>query len=258
MEKNENREGFEINLKRIFAAIWKRLWAILLVGTVFGSVAFSYAWFFRTPVYSAKAQMYVNNNYEGSPGFSSSQITAAQSLAGTYMVIMQSHNVLDQVIAETNLGYTYSQVKGMLSSGTVNETEVFEIRVTCANYEHATIIANKIAEVLPDKIKEIVVGSDVRLVDKAMDNKTPVGPNYRRFATLGFFFGVVLTTLIVVLVDVMDTSIKSEEHLQQAYPHIPLLAIVPYGDNDKSGSNKGYFESGRRNRKSRSKGGVAG
>ena len=257
MEKRESREGFEINLKRIFYVICRRLWAIILVGAMFGTVAFSYAWFFKTPVYSAKAQMYVNNNYVGSPGFSSSQIAAALSLADTYMVIMQSHTVLDEVIAETGLNYTYSQVRGMLSSGTVNETEVFEIRVTCTNYKHAAIIANKIAEVLPDKIKDVVEGSSVRVVDWTVENPNPVGPNYRRYASLGFFLGVVLSALVVVVANALDTSITSEEYLQQAYGHIPILAVVPFGEDDKPGYHKGYYESAPNRKKNRNKGGAA-
>ena len=121
MDKNDNLEVVEINLKRIFYVLWRRLWAILLVGALFGAIALSYALFFITPTYSAKAQLYVNNNYVGSPGFSSSQISAAQSLADTYMVIMVSHNVLDDVAERTNLGYSYAQIRKMISAAAINE-----------------------------------------------------------------------------------------------------------------------------------------
>lgn len=243
MEKNENREVFEINLKRIFQVLWKRAWMVLLAGVLVGAVCVSYSWFFITPTYSAKAQMYVNNNYVGSPGFSQSQIAAAQSLADTYMVFMQSHSVLDKVVEETGLGYTYGQIRSMLSATTVNETEVFEIRVTCTNYKHAEIIANKIAEVLPDIISGVVVGSSVRVLDWAVENPNPVGPNHQKYLMIGFFLGAVLCALIVVVLDVLDTSITSEEYLQQAYPNIPLLAVVPIGDSDRNNHSKGYYES---------------
>jgi capsular polysaccharide biosynthesis protein len=243
MERKDNREVLQINLKRVFHILWKRLWAILLVGILVGAVCFSYAWFFITPTYAAKAQMYVNNNYVGSPGFSSSQIAAALSLADTYMVIMQSHNVLDEVIERTGLNYTYGQVRGMVSAATVNETEVFEIRVTCANYKHAAIIANTIAEILPDKIAAVVEGSSVRLVDHAIENPNPVGPSYQRYLMLGFFLGGVICALIIVVLDVVDTSITSEEYLQQAYANIPLLAVIPFSEEDRNGHHKGYYES---------------
>ena len=240
MDRNENRDVIEINFKRILYVLWRRLWAILLVGAIFGAAAISYALFFITPTYSAKAQLYVNNNYVGSPGFSSSQISAAQSLADTYMVIMLSHNVLDDVVENTGLGYTYGQIRNMVSAASVNETEVFEVRVTCTNYKHAAIIANAIADVLPDKIAAVVEGSSVRVVDKAIENPNPVGPNHTRYLVVGFMLGAMLTAMIIVVADILDKSITSEEYLRQAYADVPLLAVIPFDDGNKYGYHKGY------------------
>jgi len=252
----EKREVIEVNLKRIFYVLWKRLWMILLVGVVLGTIALSYALFFITPTYSAKAQLYVNNNYVGSPGFSSSQISAAQSLADTYMVIMVSHNVLDDVAQRTGLGYSYAQIRSMVSATSINETEVFEVRVTCANYKHAAIIANAIADVLPDKIAAVVEGSSVRVVDRAIENPNPVGPNHQRYLALGFTLVAFLTAMVIVVVDVMDKSISSEEYLRQAYANVPLLAVIPFNDGDKAGYHKGYYESSPKRTGSNRRGGA--
>lgn len=257
MEKNENLEVVEINLKRIFYVLWRRLWAILLVGALFGAIALSYALFFITPTYSAKAQLYVNNNYVGSPGFSSSQISAAQSLADTYMVIMVSHNVLDDVAQRTGLGYTYSQIRKMISAAAINETEVFEVRVTCTNYQHAAIIANAIADVLPDKIAAVVDGSSVRVVDRAIENPNPVGPNHEKYLMLGFAFGALISAMIIVVADIFDKSISSEEYLRQAYSNVPLLAVIPANEGDKAGYQKGYYESSQKRREAKRSGGAA-
>ena len=226
MEKNENLEVVEINLKRIFYVLWRRLWAILLVGALFGAIALSYALFFITPTYSAKAQLYVNNNYVGSPGFSSSQISAAQSLADTYMVIMVSHNVLDDVAQRTGLGYTYSQIRKMISAAAINDTEVFEVRVTCTNYQHAAIIANAIADVLPDKIAAVVDGSSVRVVDRAIENPNPVGPNHEKYLMLGFAFGALISAMIIVVADIFDKSIDHTALTEQVIRQQQLSIVL--------------------------------
>ena len=256
MERNDNRTENEIDLKRIFYVIWRRLWAILLVGAIFGAIALSYALFFITPTYSAKAQLYVNNNYVGSPGFSSSQISAAQSLADTYMVIMVSHNVLDDVAQRTGLGYSYAQIRKMVSAAAINETEVFEVRVTCTDYRHAAIIANAIADVLPDKIAAVVEGSSVRVVDRAIENPNPVGPNHGKYLIMGFAVGALLTTLLVVVADIMDKSISSEEYLRQTYKNVPVLAVIPSNDSGKSGHNKGYYEASHKRSMRKKRGGA--
>ncbi len=256
MEKYENRETIEIDLKQLLPVLWSKAWIVILIGVLTSALAFGYAWFFITPTYSASAQLYVNNNYIDSPGFSSSQILAAQDLANTYMVIMESRNVLDDVAERTQLGYSYGHLKDMISAAAVNETEVFEVRVVCANYKHAAVIANAIADVLPNRIAAVVEGSSVRVVDYAVENPIPVGPNYRSYLLIGATMGVVLSAAIVIVLELFDTTIRSEEYLTQRYGNLPLLTVIPSTESAKSGYFKGYYESPHKRRPSSKSGGA--
>ena len=240
MEDNE-KNSIEIDLKRLALLLWNYAWLIILVGVICAAVAFSYARFFITPSYSASTQLYVNNNYVDSPGFSSSQLTAAQDLAETYMVILESRSVLDVVAQKSGLGYTYNQLKGMVSASSINETEVFQVNVVCSNYQHAALIANTIAEVLPDRIAAVVEGSSVRVVDYAAENPNPVGPSYRRYVLLGVSIGIFLTVAAVIIFDIIDTTIKSEDFLVQTHGKYPLLAVIPDSEDQPTGYGKGYY-----------------
>lgn len=259
---NENRENIEIDLRRVLLTLWGKAWIILLAGVLLAAMMFGYAWMFITPTYSASAQLYVNNNYENSPGFSSSQLTAAQYLADTYMVIMRSRSVLEDVAKETGLNYSYNQLRNMITASSVNETEVFQVTVTCPNYVHSAQIANAIAKVLPDKISAVVDGSSVRVVDYAVENSTPVGPDYKKYMLLGFAVGAGLAALLIVMLDLMDTTINSEEYLAHVYKTYPLLAVIPGAEGTKSGYYKGYYkgsyESVQRQPKQGTKKGGAG
>ena len=241
MEKYENRE-IEVDLKRLVVVLWRRLWLLLLVAAVGAGIAFSYAKFFVSPSYSSSVTLYVNNNYVDSPGFSSSQLTAAQDLAKTYMVIMESRNVLQTVAEQTNLGYTYNHLKGMVSATAVNETEIFEVRVTGGNYQHVTQIANAIADVLPEKITSVVEGSSVRVVDRAVENPHPVGPNYRTYLMLGAVAGFGLCLVALLVLELLDTTIYSEEYLSQRYENLPLLTVIPGAETNTKYAYKGYYE----------------
>jgi capsular polysaccharide biosynthesis protein len=242
MNVNEKREQFEIDLKRVLLVLWSRAWIILLAAVLAGSLALGYAWFFIAPTYSASVQIYVNNNYGDAEGISSAQLTAAQDLAYTYMVILESRKVLDDVAKQTDLGYTTGQIKSMIKSEALNGTEVFQVTVTNTNYKHAAAIANGIAEVLPDKISAVVDGSSVRVVDYAVENPNPVGPNYNRYIMLGTLVGFVLCALIVIIADLADTTIKSEDYLVYVHGNLPLLAVIPTAQSTKSGYYKGYYE----------------
>ena len=233
--ENEQNGFFEIDLRQIFLALLHRAWLIILVGVLVAALALSYALFFVTPTYSASIQLYVNNNYE-SPGFSSSQLTAAQSLADTYMVILESRTVLQKVAEQTDLGYTYGQLKNMVSAASVNETEIFKVTVVSTNYKHATQIANSVAQILPEQISAVVYGSTVSVVDYAVENPDPIGPDYANYMVVGALVGILFTA------EMQNTSIYSEEYLAQVYSEVPLLAVIPGTEGNKSSYYKGYYE----------------
>lgn len=254
METNQNSEVMEIDLRQMLLALWSRAWLTVLVGVLVAALALGYAVFFVKPTYSASAQLYVNNNYE-SPGFSSSQLTAAQSLADTYMVILESRAVLEKVAEQTNLGYTYGQLKSMVSAASVNDTEIFKVTVVSTNYKHAAQIANSIAQVLPEQISAVVYGSTVSVVDYAVENPNPVAPDYVNYMLLGALLGVFFTAVTVVLLEMQNTSIYSEEYLTQTYNDVPLLAVIPGAESNKTGYYKGYYEAQKKKPADRKTGG---
>ena len=240
MEVNQNQEARTIDLAQVAKALWSRAWLIGIVAVLSGAVLLSVAVFIKEPAYTANVQLYVNNNAD-STIISSSQLAAAQALADTYLVVLESRSVLAEVQQQTKLPYSYNELKQMVVGEAINNTEVIEVTVTCENYVHAAQIANTIAQVLPDKISAIIQGSSVRVVDYAVENPNPVGPKYTTWLAAGVLAGTVLSALCIIVVDLSDTSIHSEEYLAEVYGHIPLLAVVPGMDSEKSGS-KGYYE----------------
>lgn len=255
----DNVEVLEIDIKRLALALWERIWVILIVGALVAGIALGYAWLFITPTYAASAQLYVNNTYgENVPGFSTSQLAAAQSLANTYMVIMESRTVLNKVQENIDMDYSVGQLKSMISAEAVNETEVFQINVISTDPKHAEQIANVMAEILPDQIAAVVPGSSVRVIDYAVENPNPVGPNYSKYAIVGALVGCLFSACVVIVLNLMDTSINSEEYLTNTYKDIPLLAVIPNGEGSKNGAYyKTYAESSAK-RTPEQKGGQKG
>ena len=150
----EENDYIEIDLVRLLSALWRHFWIILLSMVIFGAAGFGYANYLITPLYQSDVQMYVNNAdiSVGSTSikFSQGDLLAAQGLVDTYIVILNSRPMLDDVIDELELPYSYEQLKGMIDAEAVNGTEVFQITVTDANRKEAKEIANKIAELLPE------------------------------------------------------------------------------------------------------------
>lgn len=229
------KDEIEIDLLALALAVWRRMWLVLAMTIIGAAVAFSYAKFLVTPLYQAKAMMYVNNSAislgNASFSISSGELSAAQSLVDTYIVIMKSRMTLDTVndkikAVDPECDYTYEELSGMIKAGAVNGTEIFEIVVTNPDNKKAELIANTIADILPQKIANIVEGSSVRIVDYAVVPAYPVSPSVTKYTAIGLLLGGMISLGIIVLMELMNESIRSEDYLLQTYD-LPILAVVP-------------------------------
>ena len=244
MSAAEGNKMEELDLWGLLNALLRRAWAIILLAVIGAGLAFGYTYFMVDPLYKASALLYVNNSKitMGSTGvsISASELSTAQRLVDTYIVILKSRNVLNDVIERGELDVSYEALRGMISAEAVNSTEVFEVVVTSKSPHQAEHIANTIAEVLPDKITDIVAGSDVRIVDYAVVPGGRSSPSYTRNAMVGALLGAVLCIAVLVLLYMLDDKIHSEEYLTQNYPDIPLLSVIPDMDPDTRHAG-GYY-----------------
>ena len=237
---NNENDVVEIDLMHILEVLLGRVWTIIICGAIGAAIMFAVSAFLITPKYESSAMFYVNNNNlsfgNSSFSISSSDISASQSLVDTYIVILKTRNTLDTVIEKGNLDYSYAKLAGMISASAVNATEVFKVTVTSEDPVEACTIANTIAQVLPDKISEIVTGSGAKVVDYAVVNAQKVSPSIKKYTAIGLLVGAVLACALIVLQDIFDDTIRDDNFLLTTYEDIPVLAVIPNLLNDKSGS----------------------
>lgn len=237
--EEHNGDYKEIDLLRLAGALLRRAWAIILSMVLFGVAAFSYAYFFVTPLYESSALMYVNNSSfsVGSTAISMADLNASKSLVDTYLVIMETRMTLNDVIKQAQLDYSYEELREMIRAASVNGTEVFRITVTSPDPIEAERIANTIVEVLPKKIEKIMDGSSVRAVDYAAVPERKSSPSITKYTALGMVLGFLISSAIIVLIELLDEQIRSEDQLTQDY-EFPLLASIP--DLMSSRARSGY------------------
>lgn len=240
-EKNMRNKNtyYEIDIVQLLGTLWRKAWVILLAALIGGGVAFTYAAFLVTPLYKAEAQMYVNNSSfaVGSTSFSinSTELTAAQSLVDTYIVILNSRPTLEAVLDKTGVDYSCDQLENMISAGAVNNTEIFSITVTSKDPQEAELIANAIVDILPDKISDVVDGSSVRTVEWAIVPSEKSSPDITMYTAIGGLVGVVIACMILIIQFAGDTLIHDEDYLTETYK-LPVLAVIPNLYDDRQNS----------------------
>ena len=250
MQVNENskNEYYVIDLAHIFKSVLKRIWLVIITSVLTATIGFSVAAYIITPTYSSSVMLYVNNSSfsVSDIGFSisSSEISAAQSLVKTYTVILKNRTTLKRIIEDTKLDYSWEELSDMIEAEPINETEVMGVTVTCENPEHAKIIANGIAKVLPQRISEIVEGSSMEVVDSAIINREKVAPSVTKYTAIGFILGMFASVLVLVIIAMRDNTVHDDEYIIKTYD-FPILAKIPNLLDDSDSKKHGYYQTKR-------------
>lgn len=250
-DNRADRKEYEIDVRRLMAAVLQKGWLIALVAVLCAVAVFLFTLFCVTPLYESAAMFYVNNSSvsigEASVSISSGDITASKSLVDSYIVILNTRTTLNDVIDYAGVDRTYLELMEMITASSVNSTEIFEVVVTSPDPAEAERIANAIAYILPNRISSIIEGTSAQIVDSAVVAASPSSPSYVQNTMVGFVLGLLITVAVIMLHEIFDVTIRTEEDVTNSCPH-PILSSVP----DMTMISKGgyYYDSnGTKSRK---------
>lgn len=221
------KETFELDMVDLVKVLLKRAWIILLCAVIVASSALVYTMNFVTPMYTASVKIYVNNNSsKNNIAISSNDLAVAMRLVNTYINILGSDQVLEEVLENTGAMLTTNELRDMLSAEAMGETEMFEVKIASPSPEMSADLANAIADIAPAKISAFIEGSSAKVIDYARVPTQRSSPSYTTSAVLGFLVGLLGAAVVVIIKDVVDTRIKSEDDLAKIC-QIPVLGRIP-------------------------------
>ena len=237
----EQRDYMEIDLIRLGKTLLKHAWIIALAVVVSAALLFAYATYFVMPTYTSKAQILVVNNAASNAAGrnpTSAELSAAQQLANTYMVIIKSTSTMERVAKKLNLNLSPSVLQTMVKTEIITDTEIFRVRVTTASPELSKQIADALIEVFPEEIP--YPNSVLNVIERPDLPRVKTSPNRTKYATMGAFIGFLLSAGVVIIADMTDDVIRSEDYLVQNYD-LPVLIVVPDLHDYGEGHSTGYY-----------------
>ncbi len=213
--------------------ILKRRWFIILGSAILGLVvAFLISNYFITPKYTSSTELYVygrslengNNTTGGNDNLN--ELNYSQKLVSTYIVVLQNRDTLEKVAEKLDNKVSAGQLKAYLSMGAVNQTEVLRVSAVTEDPQLSADICNAMGAVAPDVLMDIVKAGSVSVIGKARVSSTPTSPNIQRNSLLGMLIGIILSAGVLLLLFLLDNTVKGEEDLR-LHIEVPVLGEVP-------------------------------
>ncbi len=240
-ENLQNQTELEIDLREIFFAVKKWIWAILLISFLSGLIAFGYSKFMIAPIYTAENSMLVLTRETTLASLADLQMGA--QLTSDYKVLTTSRPVLEEVISNLKLKTTYDNLKHAITVTNTSGTRILKISVKNQSPEMALKIVRELSVVASDFIGDMMEVVPPKIIDEGVLPTAKTSPSNTRNTLLGILIGGVLSGGIVVLSAILDDTIKSEEEIEK-FLGLSTLSTVPdrkdYVDSENNKKRKTF------------------
>ena len=210
-----------ITIQKIIGVLLNRLKFILLATLLAGLLFFLYSKFIITPMYSTSSMIYVQN-YNGASEVNkesgkiySADISGSSNLAGICVTLFENSDDIT------------SLYDGCYVNISVNEDTFFiTISVSGDDPQKCANVANQVADKCQDVFKSFLQYGQIGNIREAKVPTSPYEPSNLKNTLIGLLVGLAASCIIAILLELIDTTIKSDDDIQEIYG-LPVFAEIP-------------------------------
>jgi len=126
---------------------------------------------------------------------------------------------------------TVEALSSKITVSTKNNTRHLAISVTDTDPVFAATVANKVATVFSTFVVEKMGAANVRVIDEAVVPDSPSYPNKSMNLALGLLIGLMLGVGLALLLEMLDTRVKTHDDVEQLTGYT-MLGIIPEFDGN--------------------------
>lgn len=215
--ENEVKTGIEINFFRFFKILMRKWWLVVAFAAVFaaaGAIAGAVSY---KPQYTSKVVFISSNRNEGevTGSISSGDVTASSTLNSTFKYILTSDEFLTDVIRKSASDYSVKELRSNISIVVPANTLILELSVTTPSSQTSYAVARAIETSYAPYVAS-VKNTNLEIFSGASTSSFPdSNSDVALLGILGFFIGVAVAVIILVLSDLSRATIRSQKDIQR-------------------------------------------
>jgi capsular polysaccharide biosynthesis protein len=218
-----DHETQELDLKELFSIILSKWYVIVLFVALGVSATCMYSYMMLEDIYTTQSSMIVLVESEETSEMTN--FTYGERLVDTYTELAKSEQVIDR-LEELDLPYTRSQYKSMISLSGVSDTVVIKLVVEGTDKEDITLIANETMLAIQELSTQYEGFDNIEILDMAKVPMSPSGPNRMLYLAIGTVLGGMVGISVILMVEFLDTSIKTTKDIERKL-RLRVLSVIP-------------------------------
>lgn len=236
-QKNQPQsEEIEIDLVELIGVLWSKLWIILVCGLNLALAVFLISVYLLTPAYESVTKIYIINRQSGD-SLTYSDLQSGAQLTKDYKELVTSRPVLEEVKAELSLDMDNDDLAEKITVDVPTDTRIVTITVEDADPYMARSLADRIRISAAKHIENVMNTEAVNVVEEANLPTEQSSPKVLLNTAIGGAAGIFLAMAVIVLIYIMDDTIKNPEDVEH-YLNISVLGSIPVEDDKKTVKKK--------------------
>lgn len=213
-----------MTLLELLQLLRKHLKLVVILPLACAVLMAGYSAFLMHDTYTASASMYVLAKDDGESNTNlSTDLNASQMISNDVAKLLTSDRVLSETADEVGLDNLNAYSVSVSSETT---SRVIQLSVTGANPRTAADITNSMVDNVSQIAREVMSVESVNAIDRATVPSSPSGPNRTLYVAVAFMAGLFLAVAIVVVADMLNTKVRSEDEVEELLG-IPVVGRIP-------------------------------
>lgn len=232
----------ELDLKELISMFLEKKLLIILVIIIFAIMGAIYTLKFIVPEYEASislvlVQLGTEATTDSTTSISTTDITINSKLVENYREIAKSRSVADTVKENLHLDIPTSEIQENIAVNSISDTELIRVTVTNEDPKLAYDIATEFAKVFADKVEGLYNIRNVHILDEAQLPQEPCNIHLSKNVLIFAFVGAILVFAYILLINMLDTTVKSDIDIEKAL-NLPVLASIALTDDSYKKKSK--------------------
>lgn len=221
----------ELDLRELIQIFWEKRVQILLIVAIFIVIGIIYTIGFVKPRYQSKTSLLLatnSSNQSNVNGITTSDLTLNSKLVSTYSDMVSGNKIIRAVISNLGMDLQEDEVKESISVKARDNADMIDIIVKNDNPVIAQKIANETAKVFIENVKQYYKIDNIYIYDEAEVENEPYNINHKKDILIFTAIGIVVAGGYVLLLNMLDTTIKSVQDIEKITETVVLASIPIY------------------------------
>lgn len=231
----------ELDLKELIQIFWEKRVQIILITAIFIVVGVIYTVGFVKPKYQSITSLLLatnSSNQTNTNGITTNDLTINSKLVSTYTDMLNGDNAIRTIISNLGMELQEDEVRNSISVKARDNADMIDIIVKNDDPVVAQKIANESAKVLIEKVKQYYKIDNLYIYDEAEVENEPYNINHKKDVLIFAVIGIVISFGYVLIVNMLDTTIKSTQDIEKI-SGVTVLASIPVYDLTESKGRRG-------------------